>query len=231
MIPKIIHYCWFSKKNKTIPKKYQKFIINWKKILPDYKFILWTSDNFDINSSEWTKTAFKAEKYAFVSDFVRMYALYNYGGIYLDIDVEVVKKFDDFLLRDFILGFESDHSIATSTMGAQKEAPWVLDCLKYYNNKQFIANNNFDPELPNPCILYNVIKKNYSDYFNDILPYDYLTTKSLDGKWSITENTLTIHHFDSSWLDCEERILKKIKYFFWSKKLFRKLYAILLNKR
>ena len=90
MIPKIIHYCWLS--NDPIPEKLQEYMKSWKEKLPDYEFKLWNFDCFDINSSQWVKEAFEAKKYAFAADYIRLYAVYNYGGIYMDMDVEVIKK-------------------------------------------------------------------------------------------------------------------------------------------
>ena len=91
MIPKIIHYCWLSKD--PIPKDMQMFIDGWYEKLPDYEFMLWDFNRFDIHSSQWVKEAFSKKKYAFAADYIRLYALYNYGGIYMDMDVEVLKSF------------------------------------------------------------------------------------------------------------------------------------------
>ena len=88
MIPKIIHFCWMS--GDPYPEKIQKCIDSWKKILPDYEFWLWDSNRFDMESSVWVKEAFAARKYAFCADYIRCFALYTYGGIYLDSDVEVL---------------------------------------------------------------------------------------------------------------------------------------------
>ena len=94
-IPKIIHYCWFGKKDK--PDIVNHCINSWKKVLDDYEIIEWNEDNFDVESNTYVKQAYESGKFAFVSDFVRIKALYDYGGIYLDTDVEVFKKFDDLL--------------------------------------------------------------------------------------------------------------------------------------
>src|SRR5574344_1400117 len=102
MIPQIIHYCWLS--NDPYPAELVGYMETWKKMLPDYEFILWNFDRFDISSSIWVKEAFNAKKYAFAADYIRCYALYNYGGIYLDMDVEVIKPFDDLLSKKYFLG-------------------------------------------------------------------------------------------------------------------------------
>ena len=87
MIPKIIHYCWLS--NDPIPSNIQHYMDSWKKYLPDYEFIHWNFDKFDKSSSRWVSEAFDNKKYAFAADYIRLYALYHYGGIYLDMDVDV----------------------------------------------------------------------------------------------------------------------------------------------
>ena len=104
MIPKIIHYCWFGKG--LMPKSQIKCIQTWKTLMPDYRIMLWNEDSFDINKCEFTAAAYKKKKYAYVADVARLYALYEYGGIYLDTDVEVFKRFDDFLVYDFFTGIE-----------------------------------------------------------------------------------------------------------------------------
>ena len=105
MIPKIIHYCWLSKD--PIPKDMQMFIDGWYEKLPDYEFMLWDFNRFDIHSSQWVKEAFSKKKYAFAADYIRLYALYNYGGIYMDMDVEVLKSFDPFLKLKTMICFEN----------------------------------------------------------------------------------------------------------------------------
>ena len=105
VIPKIIHYCWFGKKKK--PKVIQKCIESWKSILDDYQIIEWNEDNFDISCNDFVREAYENGKFAFVSDYVRIYALYNYGGIYMDTDVQVYKYFDmEILKNDSVWGFE-----------------------------------------------------------------------------------------------------------------------------
>ena len=101
-IPKIIHYCWFGK-NK-MPYILQAYINNWKKIIPDYQIIRWDESNFDVNSLSFTKEAYDSKVWAFVSDYVRLYALYNYGGIYLDTDVELLTDFDHLLNNSAFCG-------------------------------------------------------------------------------------------------------------------------------
>ena len=131
MIPKLIHYCWLS--GDPIPENLQKCMNSWKKYLPDYEFILWDRNRFDINSTLWTKQAFEAKKYAFAADYIRLYAVYTYGGIYMDMDVEVLKSFNALLSSPYILGLETDNGIEAGIFGAEKQTPFLKDCLNYYN--------------------------------------------------------------------------------------------------
>ena len=105
MIPKIIHYCWLS--DDPIPGKLQRCMDSWKRALPDYEVVRWNFERFPRGTSKWVDEAFENKKFAFAADYIRLFALYNYGGIYLDMDVEVVKPFDPFLQLDTMLCFEN----------------------------------------------------------------------------------------------------------------------------
>lgn len=106
MIPKKIHYCWFGRGEK--PKLAQKCIASWKKYCPDYEIIEWNENNFDVNMNGYTKWCYENKKYAFLSDYVRLLAVYKNGGLYFDTDVELIRN-TDFLLNDqAFFGFETD---------------------------------------------------------------------------------------------------------------------------
>ena len=104
MIPKIIHYSWIS--GDPYPEKIQRCIDSWKEKLPDYQFINWNRDTFDFNSCRWLKEAYEDQNYAYCSDYLRIYAVYNYGGIWLDTDVEVLRSFNDLLDLPYFFGVE-----------------------------------------------------------------------------------------------------------------------------
>ena len=106
MIPKVIHYCWIS--GDPFPEKIQKCYDSWKRVLPDYKIIVWDYAKAHAIGSKWVDQAIATKKYAFVADYIRFYALYNYGGIYLDSDVEVLKSFNDLLVLRYFIGKEKD---------------------------------------------------------------------------------------------------------------------------
>jgi len=120
MIPKVIHYCWFGRGK--MPQLAQTCMESWGKYLHDYKLKLWDEDSFDINSVHYVKEAYQSRKFAFVTDYVRLYALFNEGGIYMDTDVEVLKSFDDLLYLPAFSGYESNKfsSFPTGIMASEK---------------------------------------------------------------------------------------------------------------
>ena len=160
MIPKIIHYCWLS--DDPIPNELQLYMNTWHKILPDYEIVKWDFSRFDKNSSIWVSQAFDNKKYAFAADYIRLYAVYNFGGIYLDSDVEVLKSFNDYLELPTMIGWQYNYcGLEVAAFGAQKGEKWIKDCLDYYNNRPFIKEDGaFDLRvLPN--IIQDVLEKNH----------------------------------------------------------------------
>lgn len=106
MIPKKIHYCWFGRK--PLPESAKKCIASWKKFFHDYEIIEWNEDNYDVNKIPYIQQAYEAKKYAFVSDYARFDVLYQYGGVYFDTDVEVIRPFEDILEKGAFMGCETD---------------------------------------------------------------------------------------------------------------------------
>lgn len=211
MIPKIIHYCWLS--NDPIPEKLQEYMKSWKEKLPDYEFKLWNFDCFDINSSQWVKEAFEAKKYAFAADYIRLYAVYNYGGIYMDMDVEVIKSFNPLLSNDYLLGYENQIGIEAGIFGASPKADWVKLILDYYQNKSFYREDGTQNTTPLPKIIFKILKANklLNKHIHPLSP-DYLTAKSYKtGQIHTTSNTYTIHHFAGSWHGPKEKLYKLVK--------------------
>lgn len=142
MIPKIIHYCWFGGKDK--PSSFEYCLATWRKYLPDYEIKEWNETNFNISESiEFVKEAYNQKKWAFVSDYVRIYALLNDGGIYMDTDVEVKNNLDEFLNDDFFIGLEKEGFVSTALMGSIKNHPFLYQIIDYYKNNKFeIKTNN-----------------------------------------------------------------------------------------
>ena len=141
-IPKIIHYCWFGKNE--YPPIMKKCLKSWQAYCPDYQFVLWNEDSFDVNSSEWTRQAYEAKKYAFVADYVRLRAIKEYGGVYLDIDQELIKPLDKFLPRRAFLGFMREDSVSMGIIGAEPNHPTICALFKHYDNREFIVNGKQD---------------------------------------------------------------------------------------
>jgi mannosyltransferase OCH1-like enzyme len=202
MIPKTIHYCWLSEKaTDPVPGKFEYCMKTWHEVFDGYEFVLWNFDSFDINSSIWVKQAFLAKKYAFAADYMRLFALYNYGGVYLDMDVEAVKPFGDLLNRNIMLGRE-DHEqrIESGCFGAEKGHPFIKKCMDYYHDREF---NN--PVIL-PTVMWNVLNESFSSENYDILPSEYLSAKSyITGETKKTKNTRTIHHYTGSWFSEKDR--------------------------
>lgn len=220
-IPKRIHYCWFGGKEK--PEIVTKCIASWKKHLSDYEFVEWNEENFDIYSNCYVKEAYQMKKYAFVSDYVRVHALYHHGGIYLDTDVEVFKSFNDLLHNNSFWGFEQENFIATSTIGAAKGNRLIKLFLDHYRSKKFLKKDGTINDLTNVSMVTAIFEQiglqrtgNYQKleeigtiypqtYFS---PYDYINCRSFK-----TEETYAMHHFHKSWLPPKTRIKSGIKLF------------------
>lgn len=216
MIPKILHLCWLS--GDPYPPKIQKCLDSWKKHLPDYEIMLWDLNRFDLNSSVWVKQAFNAKKYAFAADYIRMYALYHYGGIYLDSDVEILKSFDDFLDLPYFAGAETAGTIEAAIIGAEKGCDWIKICLDYYEDRNFIKEDGQMDIRMLPEILTETIQKlkpihnlptgsSISDLKKIdmqeevyVLPCEYFSPKVFDSRQVVlTPQTYAIHHYQNSW--------------------------------
>ena len=223
MIPKIIHYCWFGRGE--MPDIALKCISSWKKHLPDYELKLWNEDNFDINSVQYVKEAYYARKFAFVTDYVRLYAIYNEGGVYMDTDVEVLQNLDGFLNLPAFSGFESNNAIPTGIMASEKNGVWAKEQLELYNNRKFIKSDGTFDFTTNVTTITNSMKqggfvldnttRNYKDTIT-MFSSDYFCPKSwYTGKVKLTPNTYCIHHFAGSWKEPDnEPLLRKLKYRF-----------------
>lgn len=143
MIPKIIHLCWLS--GDEYPPMIKKCIDSWKHHLPDYEVMLWDTKRFDVDSVLWTKQAFECKKYAFAADYIRLYALYHYGGIYLDSDVLVYKSFDDLLDLPYFIGEDFIHLFEPAIIGCQAGNSMIGKVLKRYEDRPFInADGSYD---------------------------------------------------------------------------------------
>ena len=220
MIPKVIHYCWFG--GNPLPELAIKCIKSWKEYLPEYDIKEWNESNFNLNSFTFTREAYDAKKYAYVTDVVRLYALKTEGGIYMDTDVEILKNLDVFLKHTAFSGFESDKSIPTGIMASEKNGAWASDMLIYYSDKKFIDKSG-KPILKTNVVVISEMMKNKGIQLNNTLqeiqdyitfyPSDYFCPKSpSNGEINLTVNSYCIHHFAGSWASPPSRsILLKQK--------------------
>ena len=228
MIPKIIHYCWFGRN--PLPELAQKCIASWKKYLPEYEIKEWNEDNFDVNSIPYTAEAYKAKKYAFVSDYARFWILYKYGGLYFDTDVEVIKPMDDIIARGPFMGCENEAGKGATTLGV---APGLglgvnpglglyNEILKYYQDISFIMPNGSYNQTTVVEHVTGLLESHGIETKDGIMyccgvyiypkeyfcPMDYKT-----GRLTITDKTYTIHHYMASWYTRGQKVYKLIERF------------------
>lgn len=221
MIPKIIHYCWFGRGQ--LPVSAVNCIESWKKFLPDYVIKKWSEDNFDINLNLYVKQAYENKKYAFVTDFVRLYAIYTEGGVYMDTDVEVLKSLDKFLVHPAFSGFENNNYVPTGIMAAEKGSLWAKELLAQYNNRTFVQEDgSLDTTTNTKTITDYMLTKGLvlNDSYQEIkdlvvmYPHDYFCPKDHGtGIIKLTSRSVCIHHFAKSWVDPKIRCLSDIKKF------------------
>mgnify|MGYP000139237296 CR=1 FL=1 len=170
MIPKIIHLCWLS--GDPFPDSIKLCLDSWKIHLPDYEVWLWDTKRFDVNSTIWTKEAFERKKYAFAADYIRLYALYNYGGIYLDSDVVVYKSFNDLLQFPYFIGQSYTGAFEAAVIGAEKGTKWLADILERYKDRHFIKNDGTLDMEELPKIFSRVLNAKYRFYrLHQLEPY------------------------------------------------------------
>lgn len=186
----------------------------WREKLPDYEFMKWDFTRFPKEKSLWVSQAFDNKKYAFAADYIRLYALYYYGGIYLDMDVEVLKSYNPLLSLPAMLCYEANgQTIEAATMGAEKGSEWVKACLDYYEGKYFINSDGTFNMKPIPQIMQKLLNGHFqiknvnsidemiSDDCLPILSSDYFSPRSYStGELLLTKNTYSIHQFSGSWL-------------------------------
>lgn len=224
MIPKVIHYCWFG--HKPLPGSALKCIATWRAFFPDYEIKEWNEGNFDVNIIPYTRQAYAAGKYAFVSDYARFWVLYNYGGLYFDTDVEIIRPMDDIVSRGPFMGREAGaqlsklfpdvHSgLAVAPglgLGAEAGMSIYKELLEGYSRLAFVLE---DGSLNMTTIVYYTSKLLLGSGLdgNDqslqpvagiwIYPSDYFCPMDhTRGNYlRITDNTRSIHHYDASWVD------------------------------
>jgi len=208
MIPKIIHYCWFG--GNPLPDLAAKCIISWKKYFPNFEIKEWNETNYDVYKISYTGEAYDAKKYAFVSDYARFDILYQYGGIYFDTDVEVIRPFDTILNNGGFMGLESKKTIAPGLgVGCKAGLDILRQILEFYENLHFLntdASHNLKTvvEYTTTILKRNGFeRKNKIQFLGDLViyPTEYFCPMSVKTRiMNITENTYSIHHYEGSWL-------------------------------
>ena len=207
MIPKTIHYCWFG--HGEMPELVQKCLASWHVFMPAWEYKLWNEDNFDVDADPYTKEAYEAKKYAFVSDYVRLWALEREGGLYLDTDVEVLKPFDDLLGHKAFAGFEGSKRlpVGTCVMASEAHGEWVTEQLEAYRGRHFVKHDGtFDvttnvefitSKMRGNGFVQNGVEQDYLDLH--VFPVEYFSPRNTMGEYIRTENTYCDHLGLGSW--------------------------------
>ena len=210
MIPKKIHYVWVggNEKNNTI----KQCMKTWGKHLEGYEVIEWNENNFDIDSHPFVKAAYKAKKWAYVSDYIRAYVIYKYGGIYLDTDILVLDNFDRFLNNGAFVGFENPQYPFTAVFGAEPGHPLVKDMIEYYDR---LDEYKFDFEKNNTISVSDLLIKKYHCKVGNkfqILDED-IAVYPDTVLCNPSENSISIHVFTGTWLEGKKALARKINVF------------------
>ena len=204
---KYIHYCWFG--GKPLPKLAKKCIKSWKKYLPDYEIKYWNESNSDLEDCPFVKEAFQNKKWAFVADYVRTKAMYEYGGLYFDTDMEIIKPIDDLLdEKNGFLGVEDSHLIACGVWYEPKPKSFLATkMLENYRSMEFFDIDDMY-KISIPRIISNILTDYDSSNFetqklknNEIIyKRDYFYPLSYNHQYNcFTNDTRMIHYYDASW--------------------------------
>ena len=219
MIPKTIHYCWFG--HNPLPPLAVKCIESWRKFLPDYEIKEWNEDNFDVNIIPYTAEAYKAKKYAFVSDYARFWILYHYGGIYFDTDVEVIRPMDDIIERGPFMGCETDAKPGVNPglgLGVNPGLGLYQEILDMYAEEVFVweglGKTKTVVELTTELLLRRGLKNEPGIQNVDgvwIYPSEYFCPLNvITSHIHITDNTRSIHKNAATWV--EKSKMTRLKY-------------------
>ncbi|MFR8171108.1 MAG: glycosyltransferase family 32 protein [Marvinbryantia sp.] len=235
MIPKKIHYCWFGKNPK--PDIVTKCLKSWKKYMPEYEIIEWNEDNYDINKCAYIKEAYKAGKWAFVSDYVRFDVLNSMGGIYFDTDVELLRRIpEDVLNNTAFTGMESAGKVSPGLVFASiPHHPFLEEILKVYEQSEFVQSGKRKYKTVNEVTTEILEKKGFIQnqkyqkiYDIAIYPSDFFCGYNQDlQEFDIKPSTISVHHYAGTWKKktIKDIIQKQIKKIF-GKKIYMQLLKI-----
>ena len=223
-IPRVIHYCWFGKHE--IPAQYIEYIKSWKEKCPEFEIIEWNESNFNVEENQYCKEAYQAKRWAFVSDYARLKIIYDYGGIYLDTDIELLKPLNGLLMGEKgFIGFQNCEQVTTGLgFAAAPKNPCVKKMLEMYNEQHFIKTVNKIDLTPCPVRNTVALKKcglktgeKASRIIQElnglsVYPVDYFNPMDRNtGLLNITDNTYMIHHYAGTWLTKSQVKHQKIK--------------------
>lgn len=213
MIPKIIHYCWFGHNPKS--ELIERCIESWRKFCPDYEIKEWNEDNFDYTQCQYAADAYKEKKWGFVPDFIRLKLIYDYGGIYLDTDVELLKSLDALLEESAVMGFENKCYVNSGSIIMSEPGNTIIKSMyEMYYDVSFYNEDSSLNLVPSPkyntevLVKYGLQQNNTKQTVSDgvsqitVFPTEYFCPKDFEsGQIAIFENTYSIHHYDGSWFD------------------------------
>jgi hypothetical protein len=245
-IPHVIHYCWFG--GKPLSELAQSCIESWKKFCPDYQIVRWDESNTDLESCDYVKEAYEAKKWAFVSDFVRFQVLYEQGGLYFDTDVQLIKPIDPIVEKGPFMGIESSPGdyvggnseiVVAPGLGiaAEKGNAFYAEVLNYYRGIHFSTEKTVGMHVT-ALLIQNGLKVENSFQTVcgiNIWPKEYFNPMNLNsGIPEITENTVSIHLYEGTWVDSKTRFRDKTFQFIYRvfgekvssamKKAYRKIF-------
>lgn len=224
MIPKVINYCWFGRGEKSDVIKF--CIDSWKKFCPDFQIVEWNEDNFDFSICKYAKEAYEEKKWAFVADYARIKIMLDYGGIYMDTDVELIKNIDALLKNDAFMGFEEGLGINSGLiMGSIPNHEFIKIQEELYRVYSFKTNKGYNTKT---CVEYTtellmsfgLIKENKIQTVKGvtIYPIDFFCPLNMKtGELKITENTYSIHKYEGSWASDEIRYGYHLKWIAYKK--------------
>lgn len=209
MIPKVIHFCWYGKGDYNATLK--KCMASWEKVLPDYRIVKWDETNTPFETLPFLKVLYKQKRWAFLSDYMRLYAVYKYGGVYLDTDVEVLKDFGSLLTQKSFIGFQTDveqskHLFNSAVIGGEKGNEFIKKSLQETEKIQRMSFHPMGGPVVSTKVLVNDygVEKHQNYYLNDVTvltkdyfyPFSWLETFTED---CVTANTVAIHWWEDSW--------------------------------
>lgn len=223
MIPKIIHYCWLS--GEKMPETLRRCLESWKKYLPDYELRLWDASSLDYNSVPFTRDALASRKWAFVADYVRLYALSKFGGIYLDSDVQAFGPIDDMLGDRFFSGLEmrdkehTDIYIEAAIMGAEAGHPFIERALELYSRRSFLKDDGSMDLTPIPTVLSGLMEEMYGWKREDSTQaledgVKVYSTATIANSNCLRSKSVRLYHLNNrSWIPTtrKERLLRAAK--------------------